>query len=147
MLMLIFIYYYKNVLSFHDIQQIFKPITEGHFSAHEENRKADGEMGAGQSKGQHWDKSLEAVYREVFSMTESHMQLLKEDILDKFQRAKNTFTDAEEGDREYLQLFSFICQLSLDVYLKKQMIETIADQLYAEDETNGKGHRHGKDAG
>ena len=40
MLMLIFIYYYKNVLSFHDIQQIFKPITEGHFSAHEENRKA-----------------------------------------------------------------------------------------------------------
>ncbi len=147
MLMLIFIYYYKNVLSFHDIQQIFKPITEGHFSAHEENRKADGEMGAGQSKGQHWDKSLEAVYREVFSMTESHMQLLKEDILDKFQRAKNTFTNAEEGDREYLQLFSFICQLSLDVYLKKQMIETIADQLYAEDETNGKGHRHGKDAG
>ena len=85
MLMLIFIYYYKNVLSFHDIQQIFKPITEGHFSAHDENRKADGEMGAGQSKGQHWDKSLEAVYREVFSMTESHMQLLKEDILDKLK--------------------------------------------------------------
>ena len=62
-------------------------------------------------------------------MTESHMQLLKEDILDKFQRAKNTLTDAEEGDREYLQLFSLICSLRFDVYVKKMIIEKLIDSM------------------
>jgi len=30
-LMLIFIYYFKNMLSFNDIEQLFRPITEKHF--------------------------------------------------------------------------------------------------------------------
>ena len=34
-----------------------------------------------------------------------------------------------EEDREYLQLFSFICELSFDVYLKKQMVEQMIDEL------------------
>ena len=39
-----------------------------------------------------------------------------------------TFEDMEE-DREFLQLFSFICLLSFDVYMKKQLIEKLIDQL------------------
>ena len=34
-----------------------------------------------------------------------------------------------EGEQEYLRLFSFICELSFDVYLKMRLIEKIADQL------------------
>ncbi len=33
------------------------------------------------------------------------------------------------GGAEILQLFSFICLLSFDVYLKKQMIEHMVDEL------------------
>lgn len=118
MLMLIFIYYYKNVLSFHDIQQIFKPITASHFT--DEEAKKSG-------------RSFESIYQEVFSLEKAQMAALQEDVSRKFQLAKDTFHDMEGDDREYLQLFSFICQLSFDVYLKKQMVEALVDQLCAEE--------------
>ena len=35
----------------------------------------------------------------------------------------------EDSDRQFLQLFSFICELAFDVYLKKQMIERLADEI------------------
>ena len=41
------------------------------------------------------------------------------------------FGSSPEEDREFLQLFSFICLLSFDVYLKKQMIEHMVDELAA----------------
>lgn len=129
MLMLIFIYYYKNVLSFHDIQQIFKPITEKYFTS-----------GGAKDTG----RSFESIYQEVFSLEKAQMELLKEDISDKFQSAQSTFTDLEGNDREYLQLFSFICQLSFDVYMKKQMIEALVDQL-CEEEAAPAAEKHGAD--
>ena len=45
------------------------------------------------------------------------------------KRSRETFADAPAGEREFLQLFSFICLLSFDVYLKKQIIENLIDLL------------------
>ena len=116
MLMLIFIYYFKSLLSFRDIEELFKPITAKHFT------------GYGSSL------SLEAIYREVFTLEESEMSSIKTDIASKFQKAMDTFQDVseEDGDQDYLKLFSFICELSFDVYMKMQMIEQLTDQLRAE---------------
>ena len=47
----------------------------------------------------------------------------------KFDAASQTFKDYDCEDREYLQLFAFISELAFDVYLKKQMIEILAEQL------------------
>lgn len=116
MLMLIFIYYFKNLLSFHDIEHLFKPLIGEHFD----------EPGG---------LSLEDIYREVFSMEKDQMERLKSDVTDKFQKSQETFSKAAKEDRDYLQLFSFICALAFDVYLKKQMIETLIDQI-CEEETN-----------
>ena len=44
-----------------------------------------------------------------------------EDLLKKADVSKSMFGSSPEEDREFLQLFSFICLLSFDVYLKKQM--------------------------
>ena len=46
----------------------------------------------------------------------------------------NTFSqpELEKEDQDYLRLFSFLCELSFDVYLKTQLIEQIADQLREE---------------
>ena len=43
------------------------------------------------------------------------MSSIKADITSKFEKAMGTFQDVsdEEGDRDYLKLFSFICELSL----------------------------------
>ena len=113
MLMLVFIYYFKNLLSFSDIEELFRPITSKHFS------------------GQTSQLSLEDIYNEVFTLEKGEMNNLKSDVAAKFERAQDTFSDApvDDEDREYLKLFAFICELSFDVYLKTQMIEMIADQL------------------
>ena len=113
-LLLLFIYYYKSLLSFHDIEQLFRPITEHHFNASA-------------------SLSLSDIYLEVFSLEHDQMERLKEDILAKFEAAKTTFPDVEEEEQSYLQLFAFISELAFDVYLKKQMIEDILDQLREED--------------
>ena len=116
LLMLIFIYYFKSLLSFNDIEELFRPITAKHFSGHASQL------------------TLEDIYNEVFTLEKGEMGNLKADITSKFARAQSTFENipVEEEDRDYLQLFAFICELSFDVYLKTQMIEMVADQLREE---------------
>ncbi len=112
-LLLLFIYYYKNLLSISDIEQLFRPVTEHHFKATEGLNICD-------------------IYEEVFSREDLQMEHLKEDIRTKFEDSLQTFTDSDSEEREYLQLFAFIGELSFDVYLKKHMIEMLIDQLREE---------------
>ena len=109
-LLLIFIYYFKNILSINDIEELFRPITTGHFARKD-------------------DLPLEDIYREIFSLESKEMEHLREDVKAKYERAGGTFTDDSLTEEEYLQLFSFICELSFDVYLKKQMVEQMIDEL------------------
>ena len=109
-LLLIFIYYYKGVLSINDIQTLLTPITEKYF----QNDK---------------DFNLESIYNEVFKLEKSQVERLKEDVIAKYKLAEETFDEAPEEDREFLRKFSFICLLSLDVYVKKMIIEKLVDDL------------------
>ena len=143
-LLLIFIYYFKNMLSFRDIEVLFAPVTEEHFSS-------DHEKEGGSPDFCGW--SLEDVYREIFSLEKEQMKRLKEDILKKFRSSMKTFPldDAgkssdpgrpegspQQSDQEYLQLFSFICALGFDVYLKKHLMELLIDQIEKESPPKGK---------
>lgn len=109
-LMLIFIYYYKGVLSISDIQTLLKPITERFFEKKSGYR-------------------LEDVYQEVFSLGEQQLKQLKADVVDKFKMSEASYQDAPEEDREMLQKFAFICSLGYDVYVKKLLIEKMIDDL------------------
>ncbi len=75
--------------------------------------------------------SIETIYNEVFSLEKGQADKLAKDIVDKYNTSKHTFENVEK-DQEFLQLFSFICMLSFDVYVKKQMIEKLIDQLPGE---------------
>ncbi|MEG2146866.1 MAG: DUF1836 domain-containing protein [Lachnospiraceae bacterium] len=109
-LVLIFIYYFKNILSIKDIESLLKTITDKYFDTEE-------------------SLDLESVYKEVFHLEKERIQSLKEDIKKMYDTSNDTFADVEENDRDFLQLFSFICALSFDVYVKKQLIEKLIDQL------------------
>ncbi|MDY4694164.1 MAG: DUF1836 domain-containing protein [Blautia sp.] len=109
-LMLIFIYYFKNILSINDIQTLLTPIAEKYF-------KSDS------------DKDITYIYNEVFSMEKGQIESLKKDILKKYNTAQETFKDADEEDQDKLRKFSFICLLSFDVYVKKMMIERLIDGM------------------
>lgn len=109
-LLLIFIYYYKGILSISDIQKLLRPVTEDFFA-----------------NGREFD--LSRVYEEVFGLEREQKDVLKADIEEKFRIAQGTFADAPEENREFLKIFSFICMLSFDVYIKKLLIEKMLDGL------------------
>ena len=109
-LLLVFIYYYKGILSINDIQQLLKPITARFFDTDD-------------------DFDLAAVYEGVFGLQREQVDVMKADIVDKFKIAEQTFEDAPEETREFLHIFSFICMLGFDVYMKKLLIEKLIDGL------------------
>lgn len=110
MLVLVFIYYFKNILTITDIQALLNPITNKYFHA------KDG-------------MSLTDIYNEVFQLEESQVEHLKEDVIRNYKISQGTFSNAAEEDQEFLKLFSFICMLSFDVYVRKMLIEKLIDQL------------------
>lgn len=67
-LLLVFIYYFKNLLSFTDIETVLSYITENHFGTSE--------------------SSLAEIYTKIFSMEHDQMDRLKEDVKEKFEKAK-----------------------------------------------------------
>ena len=109
-LMLIFIYYFKNILSINDIQTLLTPIVQKYFKSMTE-------------------KDMTYIYNEVFSMEKEQIESLKKDLLRKYKAAQDTFSDADAEDQENLKRFSFICLLSFDVYVKKMMIEHLIDGM------------------
>lgn len=107
---LTFIYYFKNILSINDIQVLLAPLTEKYFSG-EENLQ------------------LQDIYEEVMKLELEQIQPLAKDVTKKFNKSQESFADVPEEDRDFLQKFAFICMLSFDVYVKKQVIEHLIDKM------------------
>lgn len=112
-LMLILIYYYKNIMSINDIKTLLDPLRNQYFHS-----------GAG--------ISLEDIYKELFSFEEQQLQQLEKDTAEMASAAGETFSHIPSPERDKLQRFAFLSFLSFDVYLKKQMIESIVDEMAAE---------------
>ena len=110
-LTLLFIYYFKNLLSISDIQALLNPITDSYF-------------------GNKDDFNMEDVYNEVFHLEKEESGKLLKDLGKKYFIAQHTFEQFPEEDRSFLQKFSFICLLSYDVYIKKMVIESMIDELH-----------------
>lgn len=110
LLSLIFIYYLKNILSINDIHTVLEPLTEKYFG------NKDG-------------YNFEDIYSEIFKMEKEESTKVLKEFSKKYHIAKNTFQDFPEEDQEMLQTFSYICLLSFDIYMKKQLIERIIDDV------------------
>ena len=110
MLLLIFIYYFKNVLSIKDINSILTPLTENFF--------ADSDK----------DFSLSDIYDEVFEVCKSATADISRSVLKAFDRAKNSFEgEDDEKKKKYLNNFAFIASLCFDVHVKKTIVENMID--------------------
>lgn len=116
LMLLIFVYYFKDFLSIGDIKTILGPMIENHF------QNEDG-------------LSVSGIYETIFTIVRGQGEYITKDIVRRFMTAKETFPEtendspAEARDREYLNMLSFICLLSFDIYVKKKMIEEIVDDM------------------
>ena len=106
---LTFIYYLKNILSISDIQKLLNPLTDKFFNKEEL-------------------PDLESIYSEIYNMEKAQIASLSKDVVERTQVAKEAFLDVEnEEDKDFLQLFSLVGLLSFDVYMKKNIIESLID--------------------
>lgn len=111
MLLLVFIYYFKSFMSISDIQSILTPLTETYF-------KNEGSI------------SLEELYEEVFGIETAQIDRVAKDVIRTFVSSQKTFEEIkDEEERNFLTNFAFICMLSFDVYVKKQIIERLIDTM------------------
>lgn len=108
-LVLVFIYYFKNILSINDIQLMMSPLTEKYFGGK--------------------DFSMQSIYEEVRQLGDAQVERMKKDIQIKYAEAGETFKDVSDDEKEFLQTFSFICTMCFDVFVKKLLIEKMIDQL------------------
>lgn len=124
---LIFIYYFKSYLSINDIKTILEPLANEYF----DNSS---------------DITIEEIYDCVCSMENMLQPKIEEDILSKIQMSKEYFSDTSSKKKDYLQLYMLISALSFDVYVKKQMIESLVDKMNrTSGKDNGKNNKSNKE--
>ncbi len=121
LILLIYIYYYKSILSINDIQTLIEPLKKRF-------HVGDDEL------------NLSRIYETTFELQKDELEPLIEDLRKKYERALRTYTDEDISDdeRKNMQLFSFITLMSYDVYVKKLLIEKILDNITADDEKDKK---------
>ena len=133
LILLIFIYYLKSILSINDIQTLLQPLKERfHLSDDELN--------------------LSRIYETAYELQTEELEPVIEDLKKKYQRSLKTFDDdsLSEEEKKRMQLFSFITLLSYDVYVKKLLIEKMLDNITDEkdkekDKSKGKAKGKNKD--
>lgn len=104
-LLLIFVYYMKDFLSISDIKTLIDPLKDSFFQRTDEGI------------------TMHEIYQRISGLEKAQINPIIEDLNDNLSTALDAFADVDEDDRDYLQTFAFICLLSIDVYVKKQLIE------------------------
>ena len=117
LILLIFIYYFKNILSINDIQTLLSPVKERFHTSDTDNL------------------TLSDIYKVLCEQDAQEVEAVKEDVTRKYHMAQEAFTDAPEEMKDKMQMFSFISLLSYDVYVKKLIIEKLLDNYKEFEET------------
>lgn len=109
-MVLIFVYYFKSFLTINDIGTLLNPITEEYFGDESELKITD-------------------IYEEILKQAGEEMPKLEADLRGTYEAAEKTFRNVPQEDADYLRLFSYICFLSYDVFVKKMLIERLLDEV------------------
>ncbi len=112
-ILLIYIYYYKNILSFSDIQTLFEPL-------YKRFGNDDAQI------------NLKDIYTTIYNEQDEIIAHLKKDIEEKYERAQQAFPEATGDDKNELQMLNFISMLAYDVFMKMLLIENIIDHIQEE---------------
>ena len=114
MILLTFIYYFKNVLPINDIKTLMSGITEKNFAAGSK-------------------PELVEIYREVIRYQPEIMEQVRANLDVVENLAEDSFAKLNKNEeKEELKLFTLLCLLSFDVYIKKTLIESVIDSMTSE---------------
>ncbi len=117
MILILMIYYLKNMLSITDIKTVLGPLNTDYFQ--EENEKGI---------------SLEDIYRQISESYDDKREDTIRQLMESLEVSRKTFSSStlSEQDQRYLDDLSMICNLGYDIYIRKRLIEQLIDN-YRED--------------
>nr|MCR4604373.1 hypothetical protein [Eubacterium sp.] len=76
---------------------------------------------------------IDEIYSQIFTMEKQMADKLTKDIYRRYQLSQEMFKNvSDEKQAEYLSRFAYICLLSFDAYLKKQMVERLIDETLSD---------------
>lgn len=114
MILLLMLYYSKNILSINDIATLLQPISEALF--HTEG-----------------DFTLQSLYDSLQKQSLIHMEELKEEIASQYEEAlkwSDQISDIPKTiEKDFLVKYAFISILGMDISFKKLMIERLIDEM------------------
>ncbi len=126
LLLLIYIYYLKNIVSISDLSALLGPMTERYWGRSKEDKI-----------------NMRSIYSEVLRQEFHVYQDSIKDIQRRMDLAAKSFTDSDlpENEQDYLRSFSLIAMLAFDITLKKRIIEAIIKEI--RHSTSSEGHASG----
>lgn len=110
-ILLIYIYYLKNVVSINDIQTMLTPLIEDFY----ENPKAP--------------YSLEEIYSTMYELEKRQYFNTEHSIVKTYGTIERAFP---EGDNEYIKKMCFLSMIGYDIFMKKKLMEHIIDEMAAD---------------
>ncbi|MBR3599757.1 MAG: DUF1836 domain-containing protein [Lachnospiraceae bacterium] len=111
-ILLIYIYYFKNVVTINDIQVVLNPLIEGYYDN-------------GKTK-----RNLNDIYTILYQLEKIQYHNTEESIVKTMNLIEESTLDKDE---EYLKKLTFLALLGYDIFLKKKLMESIIDDM-AQDE-------------
>ena len=112
-ILLILIYYMKNVISISDIRTVLEPLVQDY------------------EKGEGRKYSLEEIYKTLYGFEKQQYFNTENSILKTLELAEK---NSGAGEDEYLNNFLFLCLLGYDIFTKRKMMEHIIDSMREERE-------------
>lgn len=113
LILLIYIYYLKNMLSINDIQTLLQPLIDGYFNANKDG------------------KDISDIYAHLYEHLSQHYGDIIKDIVRTANKADAMYDPEKDS---YLHDLSMISLLSVDIYAKKKYVEHLVDKLRLESE-------------
>ena len=107
-ILLIYIYYFKNVVTINDIQVVLKPLIDNYY----DNKSAS--------------HSLEEVYTTLYELEKLQYENTEDSITKTLELIEQGF---DGKDDDYLKKLTFLALLGYDIYLKKKFMESIIDDM------------------
>ena len=107
MMVLIMIYFFKNIISINDVNKLITPLLDSYF--HNE------------------EIPLENIINTFLTFAKQYN--LTDSILTEYNECREIFKDANVKDKEYLETMGLITMLSYDTFVRKIVIEKLIDSL------------------
>lgn len=107
MMVLIMIYFFKNIISINDVNKLITPLLDSYFH----NKEIP----------------LENIINTF--LTFAKQCNLTDSILTEYNECREIFKDANVKDKEYLETMGLITMLSYDTFVRKIVIEKLIDSL------------------